>query len=412
MAGVAGVGCICALFGRSLAAVSGTRLNAHLRKHGRRPLSNGYLKDLDASEAFAALCDQVSRLVVAVLAGVLMAGGAMSPGGAAGLAVGCAAFFVLFLEVVPRTVARVAPDRLVTAALPLLRLIGRLFAPFMEVCQSVERFTVRASGGDLDRHTEQAVEEELLSAAEEGEREGVIEVGAKEMIESIVSFYDAEVREVMTPRTSMVCIGAETTLPEGIQIATTCGHSRIPVYRENRDTIIGILYVKDLLRHVNDQRSAEKSIGQIVRKAYFVPESKKISQLFQEFRDQRFHIAVVLDEYGGTSGLVTIEDILEEIVGEIADEYELGRDGELLRRLDEQTAEVDGRIHIDELNEGMGLELPEDDSYETLAGFLFGRWGRIPQIGEGIAYDKVHFEVLDADERRIKSVRIRVGSPT
>jgi Mg2+/Co2+ transporter CorB len=145
MAGVAAVGFICALFGRSLATVSGTRLNAHLRKLGRKPLSNGYLEDLDDSGALLTLCDQVARLIVAVAAGALMTADEVSTGGAVGLALGCAAFFLLFLEVVPRTVARVAPDRLVTAALPLLRLLGKLFAPVMEAYKGVERFVVRAA---------------------------------------------------------------------------------------------------------------------------------------------------------------------------------------------------------------------------------------------------------------------------
>ena len=153
-------------------------------------------------------------------------------------------------------------------------------------------------------------------------------------------------------------------------------------------------------------------MAQIARKAYFVPESKKVSQLFQEFRSQRFHIAVVLDEYGGTSGLVTIEDILEEIVGEIADEYEQQGAGAQLRRVDDRTSEVDAVMHVDELNERLGIELPEDDSYETLAGFLFSQWGRIPQVGERIAHGGLDFEVVDADERRIKFVRIRVDEPT
>jgi len=400
-------GLCAALFGRSLSNLSGNRLNAYLRKRGMRPVSNRTLDDLDNCAGLLGLLEELLRLgALATLTAAVLRGG-LSLWSALALYAALGVFFLVFLEALPGAVARTASEKVVGAALGPLRFLGRSFAPFVQAYEKVEGFFVRAGGGDVEKQAEQAVEDEILSAAEEGEREGVLETGGREMIESIIRFYDVEVREVMTPRTSMVCMDAALTLPEGVKVATACGHSRIPVYKENKDNIVGILYVKDLLQYVGTKEWEEKRIGQVVRKAYFVPESKKISRLFQEFRTQRFHIAVVLDEYGGTSGLVTIEDILEEIVGEIADEYELQKGGAPVRNIDEQTAEADAGVHIDELNERLGLEVPEDGSYETLAGFLFTQFGRIPQIGERLNWGNVVFEVIDADERRIKKVRIR-----
>ena len=254
------------------------------------------------------------------------------------------------------------------------------------------------------------MEEEILAAAADGEREGLIERGGKDMIESIISFYDAEAASVMTPRIAMVSMAADLTLPDGVRIATTCGHSRIPVFKGTEDNIVGILYVKDFLRHFGAPGWETRTIGDIVRKAYFVPENKKISALFQEFKTQRFHIAIVLDEYGGTAGLITIEDILEEIVGEIADEFEIQRAGTRLRRIDERTFEVDAAMRADDLEDALDIVLPGEDSYETVAGFLYSLWGRIPRVGEAMAQGRLRFEVVEADERRVKTVRVHLGA--
>jgi CBS domain containing-hemolysin-like protein len=318
---------------------------------------------------------------------------------------------VLFLELVPSVLARVRTESAVRRILPLLDRVHRAVEPIGRLYASVVRFGARIVGGQVERNNAAVVEEEILTAVEEGEREGLLRKGEISMIESIIRFRDREVSEVMTPRTEMVCLDIEERIQRSVPVAIECGHSRIPVYRENKDNIAGILYVKDLLRFWGRPKSEEVKLCDLIRQAHFVPESKKISELFHEFRSQRFHIAIILDEFGGTAGLITIEDIIEEIVGEIADEFEKVERPEF-QKLGEDLVEVDARLPIHDLNEKLQVELPEDDGYDTVGGFLFSAMGKIPRVGDSFDYGRIHFEVLEADERKINRLRLRLGSAT
>src|SRR3989442_397137 len=209
----------------------------------------------------------------------------------------------------------------------------------------------------------------------------------------------------MTPRTEMVCLDVDDPLDVNIQRAIDCGHSRIPLFSGSKDNILGLLYVKDLLRYWDRKDSIV--LKDLLRKPHFVPLTKKIGELFQEFKTQRFHIAIILDEFGGTSGLITIEDIIEEIVGEITDEYEKV-DKPPIKRISANVVEVDGTLHIDDLNDQLELAIPEGDNYDTVGGFLFSQMGKIPAAGEVFDFDSVGFEITAADERRIRRLRIRI----
>jgi CBS domain containing-hemolysin-like protein len=233
-----------------------------------------------------------------------------------------------------------------------------------------------------------------------------VEEDAREMIESVLKFRDVSVAEVMTPRTDMVMVEASATLPEAEQLAMEEGYSRLPVFKENRDNIVGVLYVKDLLQPPGAEE-AHITVADIMREPYFIPETKPVVQLLREMRNEKIHIALVLDEYGGTAGLVTIEDILEEIVGEIQDEYDTEA-LPFLHLIDEHTAELDARVHIDEFNEALDVHIPESDDYETVGGFLFSSLGRIPKPGETLHHQNILFKVLSADERRIKRLRVEI----
>ena len=270
--------------------------------------------------------------------------------------------------------------------------------------RKLRRSTLKALGGNANRSEKDLAEADIMAAVEMGERQGLLEQGEKTMIESLLHFREADVEEVMTPRTDMVCFEAAETVEEVIPKAVACGHSRIPVYRKKVDDIIGVLYVKDLLRHAADDGMQSLHIEKLVRKSHFVPENKNLHELLAEFRADRFHIAVVLDEYGGTTGLVTIEDILEEIVGEIEDEYDTaGRDQ--IRKAGENTYDIDGRTSIQDINRALSIELPESDDYETVAGFLFSEIGHVPKEGEEFTTTEVDFKVIRADERTIKRIR-------
>jgi CBS domain containing-hemolysin-like protein len=209
----------------------------------------------------------------------------------------------------------------------------------------------------------------------------------------------------MTPRTDIIAININDDLQAILETIISAGHSRIPVYEENIDTIVGLIYAKDLLSEIGKSPGGF-NIHEKMRKPYFIPETKLLKDLLHEFQNKKLHIAVLLDEYGGTTGIVTIEDILEELVGEIVDEYE-EIPPESIKRIDDNTFEVDARIYIDDLNNEFELELPEDEDYDTVGGFVFSHLGYIPKAGETFEYGNVSFTIAAAETRRIKRIKIQ-----
>ncbi len=322
---------------------------------------------------------------------------------------------VVITGVIPNTVGKFHAEALIPKVLPGVVLLDRVFFFVTRPLAALEHLIVRtvAQGDEKERKAQEIVGE-LRDAALEGEREGILEEDAAAMIESVIDFHDAEVREIMTPRTDMVLIEVKTPVEEAVRIALEQGHSRIPVYEGTRDRIVGVLYQKDLLRALSAKdKDKPRDIRGLLRKPYFVPESKPIGDLLKEFRARKVHIAIVLDEYGGTAGLVTIEDIIEEIIGEIDDEFdESEAEAPPVRKVGDNAAEVDARLHIDEFNEELKLEIPEDGDYETVGGFLSTRMGRVPAKGETFVHDGVEFTILEADERRVDRVLVRVNRPT
>lgn len=263
----------------------------------------------------------------------------------------------------------------------------------------------RAVGNRSDPEPEQ-IEKDILSAVEDGEEEGVVDAQEREMIESVIEFHDIEVSQTMTARPEIVAIELAATLDEVKRITEESGHSRIPVIDGTLDHIIGILYARDLLKHLG-RPPEEFDIRSAMRPAMFVPESKLVRDLLLDFRMQKVHIAIVLDEYGGTAGLVTIEDILEELVGEISDEHE-PQEPAMLKRIDELTYEADARLYIDEVNRQLGLNLPEDAGYDTLGGFVSTTLGRIPQKGTTFQADGARYTVIDAEPQRVKRLKVEL----
>lgn len=246
-------------------------------------------------------------------------------------------------------------------------------------------------------------EEEIQELMDAGEEEGLINEEENEMIRSIFALRSTVVREIMVPRTDMACVPADATVREVLSDIIACGHSRIPVYEGTIDNIVGLIYAKDLLKYWG-MNEAAVVLKKMMRAPYFIPESKNLEELLQEFKKKRVHIAIVIDEYGGTSGLVTIEDLLEQIVGDIQDEYDL--EEEWLTEEPDGAVLVDARLPIEELEEHFGVEI-EREKFDTVGGLLFHLTGRIPRAGEEVTNDSIHLTVLEADERRISKVRIR-----
>jgi CBS domain containing-hemolysin-like protein len=265
-------------------------------------------------------------------------------------------------------------------------------------------------GGNGSKTEDEAGEEfeaEILSAAEEGEQEGAINAEERRMIERVLSFDDRTVSEAMTSRPNIEALPRTATLDEVRRAVTNSGHSRIPLYEGDLDQVVGVLYARDLIERVG-KPGDNFTTDEATRPAVKVHEQMKLSDLLRQLRRQRVHLAIVQDEYGATSGVVTIEDVLEELVGEIADEHE-PKEPPLFRKLGPAAGDFDARMHIDDANHVLGLDLPEDDSYDTLAGYVLHRLGHIPQKGHKFDADGASFEVTAAEPHRVIRVTVRRG---
>jgi CBS domain containing-hemolysin-like protein len=245
-------------------------------------------------------------------------------------------------------------------------------------------------------------EDEIHEIISAGEVEGLINPQENAMIRSIFHLRDTVVREIMVPRTDMACIDSNDTIQDVLAKIISCGHSRLPVYEGTVDNIVGLVYAKDLLKFWGNDVSL-LDLRRILRAPYYIPETKNLEELLQEFKRKRVHLAIVIDEYGGTSGIVTIEDLLEQIVGDIQDEYDL--EEEWLVTEPDGTVIVDARLPIEDLEVHFDIEV-EREMFDTVGGLIFHLTGRIPRTGEEIESDDIRMTVLDADERKIRSVKI------
>jgi len=314
--------------------------------------------------------------------------------------------FSIFSLAIPHAWAKYAGEKILSRTYKLLMFFAVLAWPVLYVFRLYDGFVRRLAGvveatPEEDREEKQ---EEFLTGLEQHRMEGVVDEEEQEMIESVLELGETCADEIMTPRTDIVAVEAGADLQTVLEIINTAGHSRVPVYENNIDNIVGLVYAKDLLTEVG-KNPAEFKLRDKVRDAYFVPETKPLKALLHEFQNQKLHIAVVLDEYGGTAGIVTLEDIIEELVGEITDEYEKS-EPEPIKQIDQNTVEVDARQYVDDLNDELDLNLPEDEDYDTIGGFVFSHLGYIPKTGASFDYGNLKFTVSSAEPRRIKRIRI------
>ncbi len=325
------------------------------------------------------------------------------------LAVVVSAVAVWFSTVViASALARAAGEGLVASGLRTIRVLAVLAAPMGPIVRVTNESVRRLAGAEArDRDESEA---ELLRSIEEQQRGGGLDPQAASMLENIVWFNQTDVGEVMTPRTDIDGIEYTDELSEIRALIDEHGHSRMPVFEDNLDHILGILYVKDLVPYLGADAS-DFRLRPLLREPKFVPETKPVNELLQDFQRSEVHMAIVVDEYGGTAGVVTIEDVLEEIVGEIQDEHDTDHeDLPTLDELEDGLVEVDGRYHIDDLNEALALDLPEDAEYDTVAGFVLARLGRVPDVGEGLSLETARITVLEATSTVIERLRIEYGA--
>jgi len=318
-----------------------------------------------------------------------------------------AAIFSVFSLGVPHAWAKYAGEKTLSRTYKLLLLFERSARPILYVLKIYDGFVRRLAGvvetTPQEKHEER--QEEFLNGLEQRRMEGVVDEEEQEMIESVLELSETTADEIMTPRTDIVAVEVNSDLQAVLATITTAGHTRVPVYEENIDDIIGLVYAKDLLSEIGKDAQDFKLRNKL-RDAYFVPETKLLRVLLHAFQNQKLHIAVVLDEYGGTAGVVTLEDILEELVGEIADEYEK-TPPKPIKKIDQNTMEVDARTYVDDLNDEFELDLPEDEDYDTIGGFVFSHLGYIPKAGISFDYENLKFTIVAAEPRRIKRIRIQ-----
>jgi len=301
----------------------------------------------------------------------------------------------------PHSLAGVLSEFFLFYTWPLLVGMTWLLTPAILVIEATDMLVHRMAGRKGPNETDPTlISEEIRTVIDEGEREGMIETSAGRIIQRLMEIQNEDVTAVMTPRTEMVCIQVNTPLEEIREQLIKAGHSRVPIYRESPDDLVGILYAKDLLQQLGEEEQNAIPLTSFLREPLYVPESTGIEALLKRMRDEHVHMAIVLDEYGGVAGLVTMEDILEEIVGEIEDEYDKIQKEEA-REIKPGTFELDARIHIDDLNEKFNLELPEDEDYETIGGFVFTQVGKIPGQNETLTWHNLRITILEADKRRV-----------
>ena len=305
------------------------------------------------------------------------------------------AFVVICEHVLPMLIVRRDPERVLDVLLPVFHPVAQLLTPITATILQVIGVRREMPNGAADTA--------LQAPAKEGEQEeGTIsQEEGRELLQSIVDFTETVVREVMTPRPDIVAIPADATIPDLRTLFREEQYSRMPVYRDNLDNILGIVFVKDL---VALPPGTEPPLTTMMRSAYFVPESKRVSELLKEMQRRQAQMAIVVDEYGGTAGLVTVEDLLEEIVGEIRDEYDV--ESETVTNEGDGVFVFSGKVSVDEVRDRLGIEI-EREGFETVGGYLLSSLGRMPYVGEVVDLDSLSFEVLEVERRRVTKIRVR-----
>jgi CBS domain containing-hemolysin-like protein len=365
------------------------------------------------------LKDDPHRLLVTILVGnnlVNIAMSAIATGllafygfeGAVGVAIstfGITALVLLFGESAPKSYAIENTESWALRIARPLKVAEYVLWPLIVTFDFLTRTVNRVTGGQSAIETSYVTRQEIQDIIETGEREGVLDEEEREMLQRTLRFNDTITKEVMTPRLDMTAIDKESSIDDAISQCIESGHARLPVYEGSLDNVIGTVHIRELVRDLNYGERETLELADIVEPTLHVPESKNVDELLREMRDNRVHLVIVIDEFGTTEGLVTMEDLTEEIVGEILE----GEEEEPIDFVGEDTVLVRGEVNIDEVNEALGIDLPEGEEFETIAGFIFNRAGRLVDEGEEITYDGVVIRIEQVDNTRIMRARLTTG---
>lgn len=318
-------------------------------------------------------------------------------------------FLLIFAEITPKTISIYYAEGIALRTAHIASAIHTVLAPFVGLLNSISFLLLRILralhlvAGQIHPAPTAFSEEDIKDLVTAGEQSGEVETTEREMIHGVIEFSDTSAHEIMVPRTYLVALPSDVSLEEAIDTFMQSGHSRIPLYEENADNILGILYIKDLLIHLRSLHRHEHetfSVLDIMRQAYFVPETKKNDELLREMQRKQVHLAVVVDEYGGTAGIITIEDLLEEIVGDIIDEYDQERLEVVM--LNDGTAYVSGRASMEKMHETFDMEIPEESESETISGLITEQLGRIPVPNDRVVISGIEFTVLEVKHNRVE----------
>lgn len=313
---------------------------------------------------------------------------------------------VVFGELAPKTFAVTHAEKVALFMAKPMEFYIKLISPLAWIFNKLSSLIIRFFGGEIKPTPQFLTEEEMKAMISIGEEEGTLEKEEKEMLHKVFEFGDKKVSEAMVPRTEIVAVPEDAVVADVLELLTTEGYSRFPVIKETVDNIIGILYVKDILiKMAKEEIAPDTSIAALIRDAYYIPESKMVTELLDEMQKHKFQIAIIVDEHGGTAGIITLEDIMEEIVGGLQDEFEaIGAEKEV-EIVDESTLVVSGFTGIDEVNELVGVDLKSEE-FNTIGGFLFGLFGHLPRVGEQLKYHGLKFLILEMDGKKIDKVKI------
>ncbi len=399
----------------ALLVISRSALESRLSASGRQAQAAWLYAHLIEVRMAVLLVRTILRVAVfaVVLVGIVGIGeeAVLTAGSLA--AAGALAVLLLWVAtgVVASAIARYASVGLVTGGMPILRALAIVCSPLTRGLSFVDEVVRRLSGANL-RERDAEAEAALLRSIDDTHREGGLDERSAALLENVVEFSSTDVGEVMTPRTDIDGIELTDDLASIRSFIVRVGHSRIPVFEENLDHIVGVLYVKDLVTYLGADGS-DFRLRPILRQPIVVPDTKPVREMLGDFQRSEIHMAVVIDEYGGTAGIVTIENVLEEIVGEIHDEHdpEVAEEPSLTE-IDERHTEVDGRYHIDDLNERLGLSLPEDEEFDTVAGFILARLGHVPREGESFVSHAARFTALAATATHVRRIGVELLEPS
>jgi len=313
---------------------------------------------------------------------------------------------VIFGELAPKTFAVTHAESISLALAKPIAMYIKAISPLVWIFNKISNALIKLFGGEIKPTPQLYTEEEMKSMINIAEEEGTLEKEEKELLHNVFAFGDKKVTEAMVPRTEVISISEDAVVGDVLSLVSEESYSRYPVMKETVDSITGVLYIKDIIKKMaKEEIPSSTPIKNFVRDAYYIPQSKMVTALLDDMQKDKFHIAIVVDEHGGTAGIITLEDIMEEIVGSLQDEFEAIEAEKEVEVLDERTFVVAGHTGIDEINELVSVQIISEE-FHTIGGFLFGLFGHLPKVGEQLRYHDLRFLILEMDGRRIEKVKI------